>query len=200
MSKKEDSGAITKNRAIKIFEALGFKTAEKWDTIRLQKKLEKLGTLIEGAQIDKKNQKRINEILRFQKKGHKVIVVDPDDAVADKKRGKAVEDAAKRETKRKSEKKAEMAKKEKASAKKDVKDKETAKKQEKRIAEKADIDKFGSRKGSNCAKINAVLSKKPKPMKQLVKEAKVSGTYYELLKSLVKEGHVKKSDKGYALA
>ena len=107
MSKKqkENSGSVTKNRAIKIFEALGFKTASKWDEARLQKKLIKLDTLIEGAELDKKTQKRVNDILRAQKGGRKVVVIDPDDAAADKKRGKEVEDSKKRVASEKAEKK-----------------------------------------------------------------------------------------------
>ena len=64
----------------------------------------------------------------------------------------------------------------------------------------AETDKFGSRKGSNSAMINLVLSKKPKKMPQLVKEAKVASACYTHLGKLVEAGHVKLSDKGYALA
>ena len=54
-SKKSEAnlGTVTKNRAIKIFEALGFQTADKWDVERLQKKLVKLSTLVEEAELDK---------------------------------------------------------------------------------------------------------------------------------------------------
>jgi len=48
--------------------------------------------------------------------------------------------------------------------------------------------------------INLVLSKKPKKMSQLVKEAKAVGTYYGHLSKLIEAGHVKKIDKGYSLA
>ena len=103
--KKEISGKVTKNRVVKIFEALGFKTAERWDIHRLQKKLVELEMLVEGAKLDDKTQKRVNEILSLQKKGRKVIVFDPDDADADKKRGQDVEAAQKRATTKKVEKK-----------------------------------------------------------------------------------------------
>ena len=65
--------------------------------------------------------------------------------------------------------------------------------------EKKGLDKFGSREGSNAAKINAALSKKPKKMKQLTSEAKVSGTHYDHLKHLIEDGFIKKSEKGFAL-
>lgn len=102
---KENSGKVTKNRVIKIFEALGFKTAPKWDVPRLEKKLIKLEGFIEGAKLDKKTQKRVNEILRIQKKGRKVIVFDPDDEAAGKSRGQDVKDAQMRAASKKSEKK-----------------------------------------------------------------------------------------------
>lgn len=197
---KQFSGKVSLTRARMIYAALGFKTAGNWSATQLTKKLPKLGTIIEGVDLDRKNLKKVNEILRAQNKGRKVIVVDMDDVAADKKRDQAVKDAAKRETKRKAEKKVKTSKKEKASAKKKVEAKKSAKKTAKRIAEKVDLDKFGSRKGSAYAKINTVLSKKPKKMSQLVKEAKVSGTYYEHLNKLIKDRVAKKSDKGYALA
>ena len=197
---KKFSGKVSLTRARMIYVALGFKTADNWSAIQLTKKLPKLDTLVEGAELDKKNLKKVNEILRAQAKGRKIIVVDVDDVAADKKRDQVVKDAAKRETKRKSEKKVKSAKKEKTSAKKKSKKKAVAKKQTKRIAEKVDLDKYGSRKGSATSKINAVLSKKPKKMVQLVKEAKISGTHYEHLNRLIKDRVVKKSDKGYALA
>ena len=197
---KKFSGKVSLTRARMIYVALGFKTAENWDVARLTKKLPKLDMLIEGANLDRKNIKKVNEILRAQSKGRKVIVVDMDDVDTDKKRGRAVKDAQKRVAARDKDKKVKTAKKEKASAKKEVKAKKAATKQTKRIAEKVDLDKFGSHKGSAYAKINAVISKKPKKMSQLVKESKISGTCYSHLKKLIDSGDVKKSDKGYALA
>lgn len=116
--KKEFSGKVTKNRVVKIFLALGFKTADKWDIIRLQKKLVKLDVLIEGAKLDAKTQKRVNEILRLQNKGRKVIVFDPDDEAADKKRGQDVKDAQKRAATKKTEKATAGRKADKAAGKK----------------------------------------------------------------------------------
>jgi len=63
--------------------------------------------------------------------------------------------------------------------------------------ERRGTDKFGSRLGSNKAKINAVLSKEPKSMKTLLKEAGLSNTQYGHLKSLIEKGFVEKTDKGF---
>ena len=198
--KKELRTSVSKNRAIKIFEALGFRTAGKWDAIRLQKKLANLSVLADGADLDRKNRKVVNEILRVQKKGKKVAVIDVENAAADKRLEREVKAAQKSAAAKTKEKKARRAKKEKSAAKKKSKKKAAAKKTAKRVAEKVDLDKFGSRKGSAASKINAALSKKPKKMSQLVKEARVSGTYYEHLNKLIEDRVVKKSDKGYALA
>ncbi len=79
--------------------------------------------------------------------------------------------------------------------------KKQVKKTEKKVAEKKTVerDKFGSVVGSKNAQINACLSKTtPKSMHRLVKQAKLSGTYYDHLNFLVKQKLVVKSkdDKG----
>lgn len=82
------------------------------------------------------------------------------------------------------------------------------------IGKEAAKDKFGSRIGSNFAKINAALSRKPKTVPEIVeqsgaevkyfvsgekKEAQLGG-YYKHMKNLLTAGHVEKKDKGYVLA
>jgi len=130
--KEESLGTITRNRAIKIFEALGFKTASKWDTARLQKKLIKLDVLVGGTELDSKTQKRVDEILRAQKKERIVTVVDVEKVETNKQLEQDVKDAKRRETDRKAEKKKQASKKEKKmSKKKTEKTKASQKKTEK---------------------------------------------------------------------
>lgn len=62
-----------------------------------------------------------------------------------------------------------------------------------------DVDRLGSRVGSNEAKINAVLTTSPKKMNVLVSEAQTTTTYYGHLKKLIERGLVAKSDLGYFL-
>lgn len=226
MSKKKDENlaTVTKNRAVKIFKALGFSTAGQWDAFRLQKKVNKLQTLVEGANLDDKTQKRVNEILRVQNAGRTVQVVDSEMVATDEQVEKEVEAAAKREVNRKAEKrvkekkteekqgkiKRDVGKSEKKSGKKTVKKtvKKTAKKTAKKVGKKAtkkiakkttELDKFGSRNGSSTSKINAVLARKPKKMAQLIEESGLSGTHYDHLKKLIDAGHVEKTDKGFRL-
>jgi len=137
---KKFSGKVSLTRARMIYEALGFKTAHNWNAAKLTKKLEKLDTVIEGAELDKKNLKKVNEILRAQNKGHKVIVIDVDDIAADKRRAKDVTSAQKRVAARNKEKKSKTAKNEKVAAKKNA-DKSKAKKQDKKAVAASDKKK-----------------------------------------------------------
>lgn len=61
------------------------------------------------------------------------------------------------------------------------------------------VDKYGSRLGSNRAKINEKLTSKPKTMTQLVKEANLdpAQTHYNHLDKLVEKGLVEKTGEGY---
>jgi len=116
---KKFTGEVTKTRAIRIFEVLGFKTAGTWNVIRLQKKIKNLPNLVEGVKFTSKMQKRVDTILNFLTHGQRITVIDIEDAEAAKGREKDVKDAKTREVARKQEKKAKTAKEEKKAAKKD---------------------------------------------------------------------------------
>jgi len=67
-------------------------------------------------------------------------------------------------------------------------------------AEPADLDDFGSRKGTNLAKANAVLSKtEGLTMGEVVKKAKISGTVYNHFKALMESKKIVKKDGKYYL-
>ncbi len=198
--KKKFTGQVSKTRARKIFVALGFKTAKSWDEVQLTKKIKGLPNLADGTKLEPKMQKRVNVICQWIKDDKKVVVIDLDDVASGKKRAADVEDAVKRDSTKKAEKKAETAKKEKSANKKAAK-KEKGKVQDKKaVAAKDNTDKFGSRKGTIKAAINSVLTKKPKTMEYLLKEAKVSNQQSGHLKNLIDDGYVVKTDKGYHLA
>jgi outer membrane biosynthesis protein TonB len=217
--KSEESFTVSKNRAVLIFQALGFQTADQWDVARLQKRINNLRRLSEGAELDKKTRKRVNGILEAQEKDCSVVVYDPETVEeeeqieADLAAAKKDRDAAAAEKRAKSKRKAKR-----EQAKKEKEDKKMAKKTKKKVSKKtakktakkskktakkteaAQLDKFGSRKGSNTAAINAALGKKPQRMGDLVKKAGQSGTFYEHLNKLINAGHAKKVEgKGYAL-
>lgn len=77
---------------------------------------------------------------------------------------------------------------------------ETPKKKGKKAALKGEVDRFGTRKGTVYAKANAVLTAKPKPMKQIVQEAGLKDTCYNHLKRLIAAGLVVKTAEGFAMA
>jgi len=60
-------------------------------------------------------------------------------------------------------------------------------------------DRFGSRIGSLYAKANAVLSKSPKKMSVIMKEAGLEKTCYVHMNKMVTEGKIGKSEEGYFL-
>lgn len=59
---------------------------------------------------------------------------------------------------------------------------------------------FGLKPGSKSARVASVLTAKPKRMKQIMEEAGVDQTFYNLMKRLVLAGHVAKTNDGYARA
>jgi hypothetical protein len=62
------------------------------------------------------------------------------------------------------------------------------------------LDAFGSRLGSNAAKVNAVLNGEYKSMKQIMEEAGIKDTMYNHLNKLVERGLVQKLSSQYRLA
>ena len=61
------------------------------------------------------------------------------------------------------------------------------------------VDRFGSRLGTNRAKINAAISKTPQTMRQLMNRSGVAYSLTEHLGRLVSRKLIKKSAKGYYL-
>lgn len=61
-------------------------------------------------------------------------------------------------------------------------------------------DKFGCRVGSDKAKVNSVLSKKAKTMKEIKEAVGLENSFYNHLKNLMASGFVVKEDNGYKLA
>lgn len=112
MAKKKNekfSGNVSLVTARKIFEALGFKTAGKWDAARLTKKIKNLANLTEGCELATKVRKQVSTIVRAQKKGRRIVVVDIANVAADRELKQQISDAskeAKQKAKKATEKKA----------------------------------------------------------------------------------------------
>ena len=203
---------VSRKAALSLFGALGFKTAKRWDAKKMESKIAQLPELVAGAKLTGNMKIGVKKILAELKKGNKVEVIAKEDTKIDKQAKKEVEAAAKRAKIKKEEKRNKDKKDKKKEAKitsggKKKETKKTSKKEKRKTAPKKEkknvdknVDKFGSRKGSNTAKINKVLSKKSKGMATLVEEAGLKGTFYNHLNKLVEKGVVTKSDKGYKLA
>ncbi len=192
---------IKRKRAVKLFKALGFKTAKNWDNSRLQDKLINLPELAEEASLEDPKMKKL---LKKVSKAKEILVYEVDNKgntqTNENVNRKENEVAKKKKSKKKDKKKVATATGKKV--KKDKAKKKDKKKDKKKAAKKTvakNVDKFGAREGSIKAKINAVLSKKSKTMKVLLKEAKVQNPQTGHLNDLIKAGKVKKTDKGYKL-
>lgn len=182
---------ITRTQANDIFVDLGYKTAPKWNDKEVQRKINNLPAEIketDTSSLDIKVQPLVETILRKLKNGKSVIVVDGEASEAGAQAAEDVmaadeDKAAKKEKKEKKAPKAEKAKK--------------AAKPKKAPKEK---DAFGNYADSDIAKLNACITKTPKSMQQLIKEAGLKGAYYNHINDLITKGFVKKVEKNYILA
>lgn len=87
----------------------------------------------------------------------------------------------------------------KPSKKKTASKKDSTKQKKQKKESSVEKDKFGSRLDTRCAKINAVLSKKPKTLSVITEESGASSVSNHLA-TLMKKGYVVRTDKGYAVA
>ncbi len=186
MSKKKTKKAmtITRERALKLFSYFNYKTAGKWSSKRMEGKLANLPDKIDIKVV---NNSKVKAILKEIANASSIEVT----SAAKKKstEDKSVEEKIEKRTGKKAVKK---------TAKKKV-----SKKSDKKVAKKKsskEVDKFGSRKGTIQAQINSVLTKKPKTMDQLLKDAKVKNPQSGHLNNLIQDGWVTKGEKGFALA
>ena len=192
--------AIRKEKAVKLFKYLGFKTADTWDDKQLVKKLGNISALIDGVKIkNPKMKKLLDKIV----KADKIRIKSADETKQVESKTESSTMSKKKKTKKKTSsktKKDEVKKKKKKGSSKKTKDvtKKSSKKNKTKDAA-VNVDKFGSRPGTIKAKINAVLSNKSKDMKQLLKESKVVNSQTGHLSDLIKAGYVVKTDKGYKL-
>lgn len=146
---------ITRTAAIAVFAALGFKTADKWNTARLNEKVAKIADNVTDKEVeaieDKEIKSTVMDVIDDLKAGKTVTVTEDEPAKSEAKSeekpaAKADEKPAKEEKPSKPAKEEKPAKSEKPKA-----DKPKAKKEE------PAKDKFGNRVGSQAADINAAI-------------------------------------------
>lgn len=178
---------MKRTEVVAMLGEMGFQTADKWDDVRLMKKLRALPKLIaEDTEVPEPQTPEYRSLLAsiLKAKENEVdLELEPvhlnNGAVPN---GTAHKKGDSKMTTATVEKKGKKEKKEKK--------------------EKAAVDKFGSRIGSNNAKFNERLSTKTKSMAQLVKEADLGErTFYNHMNKLLADfpDKVGKSEEGYFL-
>jgi len=166
---------------VKLFEALGFKTAKSWDESRLLAKIKQLPELMEETKVKNPNVKKVVK---------KLLEADSITIIPTGKTGKAESSERPSEAAmRKSAKGKKKPAKEKATKSK----KKPKEKKEKKEKAKAEVDRFGRRLGSQGALIDEKLSKTGKTMEAICKETKLPARRVNThLKGLITKGFVKK--------
>jgi len=175
---------VKKETVIKLFEAMGFKTAKDWNDSRLLRKVKELPELVEEVKIKNPNAKKL---LKKLMAAEEVVFAGGGKEKKEKVEPECPSEVAMRKTAKKKPKKKTVTKKKRKVAKK----KKTKTKEEPKIEK----DAFGSRLGSKQAALNKCLSNKPQSMKELITKAKIKITLYNHLNRLVEKGAVKKNDK-----
>lgn len=176
---------ITRQEAIDLLVDTGFKKADGYSDETLAKRLKALPEALEasGKKPTTPETKETWSMLSD------ALSVGSDVKVVDKGTGKA---SAKKSGK------AEKAGKKAGKAAKAA-DKKAPKKSAKKSGAKkegAATDGFGSRKGSNTAKINEVLTREYQTMSEIMEAAGVAGTCYDHLNRLIDKGYVEKGGEG----
>lgn len=175
---------ITRVSAIAIFVALGFKTADKWDTDRINKRLSQIADQVDDDAVkgveDDDTRKSLQSVLKALGAGETVELEaekkaktedEPEKPKAKKAKAEPAAEEGDEPEKPKSKAKAEPEgddedDKPKAKAK--------AEKSEKKAKAEPAKDKFGNREGSQAANINAALAKKWTTVAEVAKATKLS--------------------------
>lgn len=180
--------------AIALFQAMGFKTADKWDAERATEKFAKLGSMLDAKgkfdpdeldpnDITDKKQRALFDELHEHLKDGITIVVDAPEAPAKKKVTEEEEEAPAPKKKKITEEEDETP----PAKKKPAADADDEKPAKKKVAKGgAEKDEHGFRVGTALNKLAEALGKKAQTQAELTKAAGLKGTYYEALAKLVK--------------
>jgi len=179
---------IRRKMVIKLFQALGFKTANTWDDSRLMRKINEIPELVEEVEVKNPKVKRLIE-----------KILKASEVILKEEKSKRPSEDVEEETQEEAQKE-----KEKTVSKKSEKSKKKAAKEtvvKAVVKEKKGYDAFGRRLGTQGALIDEHLDKKGKSVKQLVEECKLPSTRISFHMGLfVHEGFLKKDkDNKYIL-
>lgn len=174
---------IKVKEAVKLFKALGYKSANKWDVERLQKKMNKLSELVEEdtstGDVD------LDNLLATILKADKIKIIKEENEA----------DSGEEETEETAEVEETEETEEAPEVDKDIKEpKKPKQKREKSVK----TDKFNCRIGTVNAKINEFLSKKPISAKDIAEKLSLSTPRVKAqLAALVRKNLIVKEEKGY---
>ena len=179
---------IKKRTVVKLFAALGFKTANTWDDSRLMRKINEIPELVEEVEVKNPKVKRLIE-----------KILKASEVILKEEKSKRPSEDVEEETQEEAQKE-----KEKTVSKKSEKSKKKAAKEtvvKAVVKEKKGYDAFGRRLGTQGALIDEHLDTKGKSVKQLVEECKLPAARISFHMGLfVHEGFLKKDkDNKYIL-
>ena len=181
---------VDETQARKMTTSLGYASAGGWPTAKLAAVLNRLDQADGLREVEGDDKQLFDSVLKALKAGKEIAVTTEKDGVV----ATVLADTPRKKMKKQKEPKS-------AGKGKEVPKKEkTAKKTKLNNGESVEVDKFGSRLGTERAKVNTRLSKEPKTVQQLADEAGLKNTYFRKhLASLISEGFVVKTKDGYKL-
>jgi hypothetical protein len=199
---------VTKEDAVRLLVELGLKGAEKYSNTKLEKRLRALPATVEQTGQKPKSAEAkalLGEIVDLASEGGKLAVTESGPSRFKEKAGskKAAKASANSKAKSKAKTKKAVAdddddedddEDEAPKAKKGKKAKADKTKKGK-SAKQSGTDKYGSRLGTNNAKINEALSRKWQTMQEIMEGAGLKGTCYDHLNRMVDKGFVEKGGK-----
>ena len=173
---------MKKETVVKLFIAMGFKTAGTWEDSRLLRKIKELPELVDEVKI--KNPKAKEILKKILSAKEIVFKTEEEPERASEKAMRETADGLDKDTKKKTTKK------------KTTKKKTTEKKTKKAKAKKSVVEKdgFGRRLNTQGSLINTKLDKRGKTVEQLAKETKLPiGRISNHVRDLVGKGFVVKT-------
>lgn len=171
---------VTANECYKLFQELGFKTAETWDDKKIREKIKSLPKV-----IDDETQPETEESKALLSRLMSALQVKEDVDISREGNGKAPAKAVA----------GKVGAKNKPAAKEKAAPKEKAKKEPKEKKEEVAKDKFGNRVGTKKADFNAVLTKSWQSMAELVAAMGHDQNMYNHVNELISSGKVERNEK-----
>jgi hypothetical protein len=200
---KKDKTMKVKLSALRVlFVAIGFNTANNWDTDKCQAKLQKMGNVINDPEEidpdsikDKATRKTFDDISEAIKKEKEIEIEDDTAEASEKDEKPAKEEKASKKKPAKEDKEEESDEdEEEEDDEEEDKDEEESDEEEEKPAKKKKSpkdsggkkDKFGLRDGTALSKLAGALTGKLQTQAEITEASGLKGTNYEGLGKLVK--------------